>query len=628
MSNFASPVTPIEASSFTPNNRHAFSPMTSSALATSFPNSSFPSTLSTTPLDPPSWTHNGVSAGSLDWNGGSMPQQNVAWPEIPPPADAGNDDLDPALFETLTKLLEQTQGDPNKQEGDGGEFDLMNAIQQAMAGSPNTNPPPPATAPVPAPMPQQGPGMSQSLLSRRLQQQGSAQTSQAQAKYAMFNLNGPSSSAQPGSLPTSLNGPHGSVPNSTQPFASSLHNRPHPIQTSNWPIPDRAMPWSDTPVSTPGGSELNSPILGGSHNSPYFSHAINGSALSRPPVMPIRREAPQHPSIQQSPHSVNAGSFHSNASSRRPSIDYSQIQQPFPPRLPQVPPQLPQSQPPSLSQSLPQTQLPHRPPTMSTQPQQPPADWLNPANIDMSNLPPLPAGFSLEQMGQMGSSGFEMAIRMGMSLAMMSQNPSPTGQSGATPGSTTTPQHIPSASGSLAASPADQVKQKMQSPQIGQSEFGGPRSIPKSLGASPTLDMPSSLAMSRRPSQGDVGSPLAELMSPEDAAKKDPLATQVWKAYARAREALPNGHRMENLTWRMMHLTLKKQEELAAAAAAKELQEQQVRMAAQIQAALIPQPSASTSTSTSNEGEQRGRRKGKSRVVGFQNQKEDSPGPE
>lgn len=38
--------------------------------------------------------------------------------------------------------------------------------------------------------------------------------------------------------------------------------------------------------------------------------------------------------------------------------------------------------------------------------------------------------------------------------------------------------------------------------------------------------------------------------------KKDPLATQVWRLYTKAKDNLPNGSRMENLTWRMMAMTL------------------------------------------------------------------------
>ncbi|EIE89625.1 global nitrogen regulator protein [Rhizopus delemar RA 99-880] len=48
-----------------------------------------------------------------------------------------------------------------------------------------------------------------------------------------------------------------------------------------------------------------------------------------------------------------------------------------------------------------------------------------------------------------------------------------------------------------------------------------------------------------------------------DGKKEDPLATQVWRMYTKAKDSLPNGSRMENLTWRMMAMTLtkKKKEE-------------------------------------------------------------------
>ncbi|KAI8883578.1 hypothetical protein K501DRAFT_249402 [Backusella circina FSU 941] len=39
---------------------------------------------------------------------------------------------------------------------------------------------------------------------------------------------------------------------------------------------------------------------------------------------------------------------------------------------------------------------------------------------------------------------------------------------------------------------------------------------------------------------------------------KDPLSSQVWRMYTRAKDTLPNGSRMENLTWRMMAMSLHK----------------------------------------------------------------------
>lgn len=53
--------------------------------------------------------------------------------------------------------------------------------------------------------------------------------------------------------------------------------------------------------------------------------------------------------------------------------------------------------------------------------------------------------------------------------------------------------------------------------------------------------------------------------SPEELAARDPLATHLWRLYAKAKAGLPNGARMENITWRMMGLKLNKQKADAAA---------------------------------------------------------------
>ncbi|KDQ21539.1 hypothetical protein BOTBODRAFT_206053 [Botryobasidium botryosum FD-172 SS1] len=48
---------------------------------------------------------------------------------------------------------------------------------------------------------------------------------------------------------------------------------------------------------------------------------------------------------------------------------------------------------------------------------------------------------------------------------------------------------------------------------------------------------------------------------PEQMAKEDPLATKVWKMFSRTKASLPHAQRMENLTWRMMALALRKKRE-------------------------------------------------------------------
>lgn len=79
----------------------------------------------------------------------------------------------------------------------------------------------------------------------------------------------------------------------------------------------------------------------------------------------------------------------------------------------------------------------------------------------------------------------------------------------------------------------------------------------------------------RRESTTPTGE-LNSSLSPEDEfAKNDPLATQVWKMYSKQRSELPNGQRMENLTWRMMAMTLRKKEAAEAAAAAALVAEEQ-----------------------------------------------------
>ncbi|MCJ1476118.1 hypothetical protein MMC13_004783 [Lambiella insularis] len=53
----------------------------------------------------------------------------------------------------------------------------------------------------------------------------------------------------------------------------------------------------------------------------------------------------------------------------------------------------------------------------------------------------------------------------------------------------------------------------------------------------------------------------ADLDHPDELQKKDPLATQIWKLYKQTKTQLPNQERMENLTWRMMAMNLKKRKE-------------------------------------------------------------------
>ncbi|KAG1752920.1 hypothetical protein EDB19DRAFT_1892897 [Suillus lakei] len=73
---------------------------------------------------------------------------------------------------------------------------------------------------------------------------------------------------------------------------------------------------------------------------------------------------------------------------------------------------------------------------------------------------------------------------------------------------------------------------------------------------------PSSFTSPRLSGSPDLEStPPYDEHDPEKLAKQDPLATQVWKMYARQKAHLPHAQRMENITWRMMALALKKKRE-------------------------------------------------------------------
>lgn len=63
----------------------------------------------------------------------------------------------------------------------------------------------------------------------------------------------------------------------------------------------------------------------------------------------------------------------------------------------------------------------------------------------------------------------------------------------------------------------------------------------------------------------------------DEDSKNDPIASQVWKMYAKQKSAFPNGQRMENLTWRMMAMSLRRKRESEAAALAKEKEHQEAR---------------------------------------------------
>lgn len=72
------------------------------------------------------------------------------------------------------------------------------------------------------------------------------------------------------------------------------------------------------------------------------------------------------------------------------------------------------------------------------------------------------------------------------------------------------------------------------------------------------------------PSPAEAASPSGSTIIDEDSAellsRKDPIAAQVWRMFHKAKNTMPNGARMENLTWRLMSMTLRKRREEGAGA--------------------------------------------------------------
>ncbi|WVQ72606.1 hypothetical protein IAR50_002164 [Cryptococcus sp. DSM 104548] len=325
-----------------------------------------------------------------------------------------------------------------------------------------------------------------------------------------------------------------------------------------WPVSERAGAQGETPATTPGaGSEpwVNSPKESSRHR----------------PIAPRRKEAPHHPG-PPAPGSMPSSAGHSRVASR------------------------------AGSEVVPETPLP--------------------AGVELPELPPLPDGLSLEHLAQYGAAGLEMALRMGMGIGMglgQGQGQGQPKQGDQQWPATSTNAPTPSSSQN-APSPADSKGRK--NPNVVQNiledDFLGGR-VPSTPLMSPALNIDvASFPVTRRPSQSDLTSPtIPALGSPDEMAKKDPLAAQVWKAYARARDTLPNGQRMENLTWRMMHLTLKKKEEEEKLAREAEERERDEKVAAEKEAAEKEAAERAARDELPPMEERRGRSKGKSRIVGF-----------
>lgn len=114
----------------------------------------------------------------------------------------------------------------------------------------------------------------------------------------------------------------------------------------------------------------------------------------------------------------------------------------------------------------------------------------------------------------------------------------------------------------------------------------------------------------------------------EQMARDDPLATQVWKMYARQKATFPHAQRMENITWRMMALALKKKKGEEEARQNSELTNENSDMPSESDV-MPDQQSSDVTSEIKNDLGERGRRidkgKAKVRVIGFDGLNQDIP---
>ncbi|KAL2819983.1 hypothetical protein BJX63DRAFT_418549 [Aspergillus granulosus] len=90
--------------------------------------------------------------------------------------------------------------------------------------------------------------------------------------------------------------------------------------------------------------------------------------------------------------------------------------------------------------------------------------------------------------------------------------------------------------------------------------FAEPAPIADDFALSPSESAQGNLLQDSLFPEWKSGAAARGLDSPDEMQKRDPLATQIWKLYSRTKAQLPNQERMENLTWRMMAMSLRRQE--------------------------------------------------------------------
>ncbi|KAI0355629.1 hypothetical protein OH77DRAFT_1511483 [Trametes cingulata] len=352
---------------------------------------------------------------------------------------------------------------------------------------------------------------------------------------------GPPVGGVPSSLPGRSNHPlhdFGVNPRTTPLTVKDVGRGGVPPQWSNV-----SSPYASPPATSQGPSPVH--LRPGSSNPPYARRKspVSGLSQSYGPVS-MRHPSSSMPLPMSSfdAQHVSGDFSHDRQGSLSQQLAGSHITGPSGRGVPPMASGLESPHPDSLSHSFSShrssfdfTPTPHHP-SERFAPGIPPSLWMSPTSMPSSSSSYSEASFlSLNQMGPPRHPSIPGSV---------ATSSSPTALSLFDSGKSTAPTSASSPKGRLLSDlfsdplfPSKQPSADEQQPQVFRS--------PKVTG-SPDLK------------SSDL---LGEDADPERMAREDPLATQVWKMYARQKATLPHAQRMENLTWRMMALALKKKKE-------------------------------------------------------------------
>ncbi|KAK3694004.1 GATA zinc finger protein [Podospora appendiculata] len=153
------------------------------------------------------------------------------------------------------------------------------------------------------------------------------------------------------------------------------------------------------------------------------------------------------------------------------------------------------------------------------------------------------------------------------SSALKAEGPSPPRTADASANSNAHPNPSLNPNTSFTANNAHQNQHQNQNPKSTARQFvrradapGLGLSLPTAISSTPQDDL---LRSNKSLPSERVNAAMTQ--SPETMQKQDPLATEIWRFYTQTKRLLPEQKRIENLTWRMMHKTLRRQAQAVAA---------------------------------------------------------------